>query len=111
MPDRAAIHAALDVLLDTLDAYRQASLSTDALVPLTADGLKPYKVELRAAVRLADEGKLRTVQIGRRRYTTARHLAALVDTLEPARREAPVDTLLLAVERRARRRGCVVTRG
>jgi hypothetical protein len=76
----------------------------DALIPISAAGLRPYGLELRPIVRLAEEGRLRSVAIGRRRYTTLRHLLALVDVLPAAVPAEPTDDVALAARKRAARR-------
>jgi hypothetical protein len=76
----------------------------DALIPLSAGGLKPYSLELKPIVRLADDGKLKTVTIGRKRFTTLRHLLALVDAAPVVQVDAPADDIAAAARKRAARR-------
>ena len=97
---RTRIHAALDVLLDALDerAPREAG---DELIPVAPDALEPLALEYRAVVALAKEGALRTVWVGRRRYTKRSWLLALADTLPAAMDTAPDDELAMAAAKRA----------
>jgi hypothetical protein len=76
-----AVAAALVGLLDALAIERKGHAG-DELVPLASCG-----VERRALRRLAREGRLEVVRIGRRQYTTRRALAGLV-TLGPVGAEA-----------------------
>ncbi|HEY1695816.1 MAG TPA: hypothetical protein VGG39_26795 [Polyangiaceae bacterium] len=98
---RDYLHTAADAVADALEASPRDPV--DALIPLSAAGLRPYGVELKPAVRLADEGTLRTVEIGRRRFTTLRHLLALVDLLPPAKAPEAEDDVAAAARKRARR--------
>lgn len=101
MDPRDFLHAAADRLADALEASPRDP--ADALIHLSAAGLRPYGIELKPAVRLADEGTLRTVEIGRRRFTTLRHLLALVDLLPPAKAPEAEDDVTAAARKRARR--------
>jgi len=99
---RDYLHAAADAIADAVEASPRDP--ADALIPVSAKGLAPYGVELKPVVRLADDGTLRTVTIGRRRFTTLRHLLALVDVLPPAKATDAGDDLAEAAKKRAARR-------
>ena len=80
-----------------------ASALGDGLVPVTAEGLAAEGLEYRPIVALAQAGTLRTVWIGRKRYTRKSWLVALADKLPPATAEVPDDDVANAARRRARR--------
>jgi hypothetical protein len=86
---------------------RLAAQPVDELVAVCAEGLAPFGLELRAVQSLIAEGKLRAVQIGRRRFTKRSLLLALVDELEvhaaPERDAKAADVLTLAASKAARR--------
>lgn len=79
----------------------------DELVAVAADPLAALGLELRAVQTLIADGKLRAVQIGRRRFTKLSYLLALVDELEAERPTSPhgqpADVLALAASKAARR--------
>ncbi len=78
----------------------------DELVAIAAEPLAALGLELRAVQTLVAEGRLRAVQIGRRRFTRRSYLLALVDELEVATAEPkakPADVLTLAASKAARR--------
>jgi hypothetical protein len=79
-PRIVALAAAIVALIDGMrgDAPSHAH---DDLVPLTHEALAERQLEHRAVVRLAESGELRTVKIGRRRYTRASWLADLAGKL------------------------------
>jgi hypothetical protein len=103
--DRLAVHRAIDTILDAIE--ERATVATppiDDLVPLTLKAVEARGLELRPLVRLAEAGTLKTVRIGRRRYTRASWLAGLADALPPAADVEPADELTAAARRRAARR-------
>jgi len=61
---------------------------TDELIPVTVEALAEHGFEHRAVLRFAETGKLRTVRIGRRRYTRMSWLAELAERL-PAIKPPP----------------------
>lgn len=92
------IGRALVALADALGLTAVADVEPrDELVAICAEGLEPYGLELRAVQTLIAEGRLRAVQIGRRRFTKRSYLLALVDELETEQpappRGQPVDVL------------------
>jgi hypothetical protein len=99
---RSRIHAALDLLLDALDE-REPREDADDLIPVSPDALEPLGLEYRPVVALAQSGTLRTVWIGRRRFTKRSWLVALADALPSATDTAPGDELALAAAKRAAR--------
>jgi hypothetical protein len=103
--DRAALHSALDLVLDAV-VPTQSSESADELVPITREALGPLALEYAPILALAQAGTLKTVWIGRRRYTKRSWLVALADTLPPATGDdaRPVDDLAVAARKRANRR-------
>jgi hypothetical protein len=99
--------AAIDVQQDGSQVtitLRTASQPQDALIPVTADALKPLGLEYGPIVRHAQTGTLRTCWIGRNRFTKLSWLLALVEALPPATTDAPEDDLTEAARKRARRR-------
>jgi hypothetical protein len=81
---------------------------TDTLVAIAAEPLAVYGLELKPVLRLADDGALKTVAIGRRRFTKLSYLLALVDTLPAANavneeESSVVVTMRRHVDRMARR--------
>lgn len=106
--NRAAIHGALDALLDAIQvAEPTVTPVPDELIPLNLEALDPRGIELRPAIRAAERGELRTVHVGRRRLTTMRWLYEWATSLPvDAADAAPeaVDDLARAARRRAARR-------
>jgi hypothetical protein len=98
---RDYLHAAADAIADAIEATPGTRL--DELIPFTAKALAVHNIEYKPALRLAEEGKLHTVMIGRRRLTTLRHLLAMVDALPSAKAPEPTDDLTAAARKRARR--------
>jgi hypothetical protein len=96
------IHTALDLLLDALDD-REPREAGDDLIPVSPDALEPLGLEYRPVVALAQSGTLRTVWIGRRRFTKRSWLVALADALPSATDAAPDDELAIAAAKRAKR--------
>jgi hypothetical protein len=82
---------------------RAAAAPADELIPVTATALEPLQLEYRPVVALAQSGTLRTVWIGRRRYTKRSWLLALADELPAATQTAPDDDLAIAAAKRAAR--------
>ena len=76
----------------------------DALVAVAAEPLAALGLEYGPVLRLAQSGELRSVWIGRRRFTKRSWLVALADTL-PAATSTPdePDDLRAAVAKAARR--------
>jgi len=104
----AGADAILEQLVDLL-AERVASRlgDRDELVPIAAKEIGALGLELRAVQRLIAEGKLRAVDIGRRRFTTRARLLALVNELPavgPHEQDPPADELLEATRKAAERR-------
>jgi len=100
---RARVHAAIDALLDGLDAYRRAPLEEDLV------RVRDLPIEARARTELVTTGALRAVKLGRELWTRRSWLAAAVDALPPAHSGAPVeveddDEVTAAARRRALRR-------
>ena len=108
-PRVTALASALVALIDGLTRPKASVPHLDELVPITAEALTPLQFEHRAVVRLAEAGQLRTVRIGRRRYTRASWLAELADKLPIAASHAgtvapaPVDELMMALRGQRRR--------
>jgi hypothetical protein len=78
----------------------------DELLPVTREALAPLSLEYRPILELAQAGTLRTVWIGRRRYTKRSWLVDLADALPSAAdapAEQPVDELKAAVRKMAER--------
>jgi hypothetical protein len=88
-PRVAAVAAAIVALLDGVTADAGKTV-VDELVPITPEALAPRHLEHRSVVRLAEKGELRTIRIGRRRYTRASWLAELADKL-PVDLSRPVE--------------------
>ncbi len=107
----ALLDALLDLVAERL-ASRLSPAPVDELVPLTAEALAKMGLEARAVHRLVVNGALKTVAIGRRRFTRRSYLLALVDTLpavehrntKPAKVTAPQSDLEIAVAKSAARR-------
>lgn len=95
MPDRDAIHAALDVLLDALDEYKRVPAESELV------RVKDLTIEAKARAELVRSGRLRTVRLGRETWTRRTWLLEAVDAV--AHEARPVDELEAAVGRRARR--------
>ena len=87
-PRVVAVASAIVALLDGVTA-NAARPTTDELIPLTVEGLAARQLEHRPIMRLADSGKLRTVRIGRRRYTRPSWLAAVAEVLPTTRQAVP----------------------
>jgi hypothetical protein len=97
---RARLHAALDTFLDALDAYRAAPPEEDFVK------LSDVALPARTKARLAREGHLPVVRIGKSLYTRRSSVARLVDVLPPAHRpEEEADDLMKAARRRSLRPG------
>lgn len=82
---------------------RTTSAPVDELVPVTADALEPLGLEYAPILAHAQSGVLRTVWIGRRRFTRRSWLLGLAKALPPATAEQPDDDIGNAVRKRARR--------
>lgn len=87
-PRVLALAAAIVALLDAVATRAQAPTSDD-LIPLTAEGLAAHRFEHKPVLRLAESGQLRTVRIGRRRYTRPSWLAEVAAGLPAGRRTSP----------------------
>ena len=100
-PDRAPIHAALDVLLDALDECRRGPPQEELL------RVKDLTIEARAVADLVKRGLLRTVTLGRSRWTTRSWLMNAIESLPTSSlRVVPddeEDELVAAARRRAER--------
>jgi hypothetical protein len=75
----------------------------DELVPITQADLEPFGLELRPIRRLIAAGKLRVVEIGRRRFTKRSFLLALVDELPAVRGPQDADKVVVDPREAARR--------
>lgn len=82
---------------------RSEPQSVDALVPIAAEPLAGLGLEYRPTLALAQAGTLKTVWIGRRRFTKQSWLVALADALPLATDAAPEDELAQAAAKRAAR--------
>jgi hypothetical protein len=103
MADRAAVHQAVDMLLDALAA--PSGTGGDELIALERAALERHGFEHAPVVRLAEEGTLRSVKIGRKRYTTRAWLVELAASLPPARSaERGDDEVTAAARRKAARK-------
>ena len=101
--DRARVHAAVDALLDAFEA--PSGSGADELIGLTPEALERAGFEHAPIVKLAEAGTLRTIRIGRKRYTTRAWLVALAEKLPPARAaDEHEDEVTAAARRRATRR-------
>ena len=101
-PRVTALATALVALIDSLTSAKPSESGVDALIPITSEALTPLQFEHRAVVRLVETGQLRTVQIGRRRYTKASWLAEMAEKL-PISVPPPLppeDELMLALRGR-----------
>jgi hypothetical protein len=114
-PESAPPAPAPDLLATLVDALAErigARLSAsppDTLVPIAADAIDALGLELRAVQRLIADGRLKAVEIGRRKFTKASYLLALVDELPAVGRAHAVavdghDELQEAFAAAARRR-------
>ncbi|HEY4013759.1 MAG TPA: hypothetical protein VGM06_10495 [Polyangiaceae bacterium] len=84
----------------------QASATpVDELVAIERKALKPIGLEYAPVLALAQAGTLRTVWIGRRRFTRRSWLVALADILPAAVDAEPTDDIGLAAAKRAVRKG------
>lgn len=110
--NRAALNAIADAA-DALARLARAAADDDAAAPevVTDDliliahaPLEARGFELKPIVRAVESGALRTVRLGRRRYTRATWLAELADKLTAATPIAQVDDLAEAARRRAARK-------
>jgi hypothetical protein len=99
--------SAIDVARDGDEiriVIRTAAQPTDALIAFTPAGLKAHGIEFKPAAKFAAEGLLKTVWIGRRRFTSVARLLALVDVLPTASAAEQIDELAEAVAKRAAKR-------
>lgn len=119
-PRVVAVATAIVSLVEHLSIAPGAGASPphgDALVPINGEALAALGLELRPVARLADSGELRTLRIGRRRYTRQSWLVALADKLASAAPAptpqcvpeapaaiAPASTLLADIQRSLSRR-------
>lgn len=108
-PLAAALRAAaeaLSALAQVVEAGAAEPRPSDDLVALNAAGLAAIGLELRSIQKLVAAGRLRAVEIGRRRFTKRSYLLALVDELPAAVRKADEDgdALRVAVAKAGQRR-------
>lgn len=109
-PRVLALASAIVELLNVLAEGHQAP-PHDELVAVAPKPLAALGLEYRPTLALAQAGTLRTVWIGRRRFTRRSWLAALAEALPPACSAQPEDDLAEAARRRASRRSLRVVGG
>lgn len=105
---RALLHELVDLACNVIE--QREPKPTDDLVHVALGPISALGLELRPVQALIADGRLKTIVIGRRRFTKKSLLLALVDELPHAARAAcgPApkrdDALAKAVERAATRR-------
>jgi hypothetical protein len=94
-PSDARVVALAAAIVAVVDALSSASThdTADELIPLTVAGLAARNMEHRPILRLAESGALRTVRIGRKRYTRPSWVAVAAETLAaPVVRKVKAET-------------------
>jgi hypothetical protein len=108
-PSTEQVLEALRVLASAIAVGREVvPPPAPTLVRIDGPSLAAHGLELRGVLGLVRGGRLKTIRIGRGRFTTTAHLAALVDELEaappPGANDEERDELQAAVAKAARRR-------